>query len=648
MPEIMRRFFRATFFLTFLFASCAPQPDVVAEPTKIPTPTESLSPAHVPEIRFALIGKLPASDVNVWKLFDESGATYINYALRAEYWPRLYHFAPQDSSFQPYAAEGLPSEVTQEGGGYSSVVKLRTNLKWTDGSPLTAEDIAFTVDTALIFELGYDWGSYYPRGYLDHAEVVDPSTVKFVFKQKPNVGIWQYGILQAPIVQKAFWESSVKDAAKLLPSEPFRKDVNEKRANLQVAQSDLADLTAQVVELKVSGKQSRKLEGDYTRMQGEVVYIQSALNKLLEEYTGKVKSAQEALYVVNDKEEPTLGTWMPDTAKDDIWVNKANPDFPFGAPNFDRSVYHFYEDENAALATFQNGEVDFVLTPDGVVGDVPDELSLKYSPSYSTRLLVFNPLNGYLADPAFRSALSCIIDRNALAVDVLQNKAAPLDSFVFSSQWHDSNLKDACSGMDKPARVAYAVKLLKDAGYSWLQEPTSESAGQNLAMSNGEAFPKITLLAPSKGEDALRYAAAKYIAEQAQYLGIPFAVKEVSLNDVVYAVYSSQKYDLALMGWQLSEYPAYLCEWFGGENLLLYNSTRFKPTCDALGGETNLNVARPAVIQIEGALMSELPFIPLFTLIKADVYHNISYPQQNILNGWSGLYGAPSYAIPAP
>ena len=193
----------------------------------------------------------------------------------------------------------------------------------------------------------------------------------------------------------------------------------------------------------------------------------------------------------------------------------------------------------------------------------------KYNPSYSARFLVFNPLNGYLADPAFRSALACMIDRKMLATDVLQNKAAPLDSFVLSSQWHDANLKDACADMDKSARVEYAVKLLKDAGYSWTQEPNSESAGQNLFMSNGEAFPKITLLAPSKDEDALRYAAAKYIAEQAQYLGIPFVVQEASLNDVVYAVYSSQKYDMALMGWRLSEYPAYLCEWFGGENLLL-------------------------------------------------------------------------------
>jgi hypothetical protein len=133
-------------------------------------------------------------------------------------------------------------------------------------------------------------------------------------------------------------------------------------------------------------------------------------------------------------------------------------------------------------------------------------------------------------------------------------------------------------------------------------------------------------------------------------------VQEVTLNDVVYAVYSSQKYDMALMGWRLSEYPAYLCEWAngGGEKLFseALNSNRpalsraegFEAVCGALGVESNLGAARQIVGQIEAALMSELPLIPLFTVMRADVYRNISYPMPAV----NILYGAPSYAIPAP
>ena len=649
----MGRFFSNVFFLTLLLASCASPPDAshVVGPTSISSPMEASSPAHAPEIRFALIGKQPASHVNVWKLFYESGASYANYALHSEYWPRLYHLAPQDSSFQSYAAEGMPSEVTQDGKLYSATVGLRPNLKWTEGSSFTAEDVAFTVNTVLAFELGYDWGAYYPREYLDHAEAVDSVTVKFVFKQKPDVSVWQYGALQGPIVQKAFWESTIKDAAKLLPNDTLQTGIDKAHVDLTTAQANFAEVSAQVLALKQSGKQNRKLDGDLLSMQSEVTYAQNSLNKLLEDYAAQVKSAQEALYAVNDNKEPTLGAWMPAMEKNGAWVNQVNPDFPFGTPNFDRATYRFFEDEKTAMTAFQNGEVDFILSPDGISSDVPDA---RYTSSNSARFLVFNPLNDYLADPVFRSAFSCMIDRNMLATDVLQNKATPLDSFVLSSQWHDANLKDACADMDKSARVEYAVKLLKDAGYSWTQEPNLESAGQNLLMSTGDAFPKITLLAPSKEADALRYSAAKYIVEQALYFGVQVVVQEVSLNDVVYAVYSSQKYDMALMGWRLSEYPAYLCEWAngGGENLLLYNSNRpalsgaegFKSACDALEVESSLGVARQVVGQIEAVLMSELPFIPLFTVLRADVYRNISYPvpETNI------LYGAPSYAIPAP
>ena len=633
-------------FLTLLLASCALQPG--SAPIGISTPTESSSPAHVPEIRFALIGK--PHDVNVWQLFDReaSGATYTDYALRAEYWPRLYHIDPQDSSFQPFAAEGLPSEVTQDGGLYSASVKLHPNLKWTDGSSFTADDVAFTVNTALAFELGYDWSAYYPREYLDHAEAVDPSTVKFYFKQKPNVGVWQYGALQGPIVQRSFWESTVNNAEKLLPDESLRTKLDQAHADLATAQADFADVNAQVLALKLEGRANRKLDGNLLYLQNEATFAQNKLNKLLEENAAQIKSAQEALYAVADEQEPTLGAWMPELQTNDIWVNQANPDFPLASPNFRSSSYRFFEDENSALTAFQNGEVDFILSPNGISKEFKDA---KYNPSYSARFLVFNPSNGYLADPAFRSALTCMIDRNMLATDILQNKAMPLDSFVLSPQWHDANLKDACADMDKPARVEYAVNALKNAGYSWTQEPGTASAGQNLFLSNGEPFPRIILLAPSEDEDILRHSAAKYIAEQAQYLGIPFDVQEVSLDDAVYAVYSSQKYDMALMGWGLSEYPAYLCKWFGGENLLLYNSTRFKAACDALGVESNLDAARQAVGQIEAALMSELPFIPLFTVMQADVYQNLAYPvpvTNVLLNGWSGLYGAPSYAIPVP
>ncbi len=636
----MRRFARFGLFLLFLLSACAPQFDSLAEPTDLPAPTSFPAPAHAEEIRFALIGKMP--QVNVWELYDGSGSTYANRALFGSLHPRLYQLSPLDSSLQPLAADGFPSEVVQDGEGYSATVKLRAGLKWTDGAPFTAEDVSFTANTALAFEFGYDWGAFYPRDYLVRAEAVDSSTVKFIFKQKPNVGIWQYGVLQAPIVQKAFWDSAVRESTDQLPGESLRVEIADFRADLEIAQATLADLTAKVISLKVNGLQDRKIQGDHLRMEREVLYLKETLENLLEDYAEQVKLAQEALHHLDDSGEPTLGAWMTGATQDDVWANPVNPAFPFGTPNFDRASYRFFGDEESALTAFQTSEVDFILSP---LTNPPHGANL--NPSSSARFLVFNPANIFLADPALRSALSCLIDRGKLSADILQNKAMPLEAFVLSPQWHDANQKSPCAGMDQSARVTYALGMLKNAGYSWGQETAAQAAGQNLTLPNGEAFPKVSLLAPSKDADPLRYAAAKYVAEQAQSLGIHLAVREATLDEVVYDVYSSGKYDMAMMGWRLAEYPAYLCEWFGGQTPLLYPSDRLKVVCEALEAETKLEAARQAVAQIESALSSELPFLPLFTVAQADAYQNLSYPTPSILNGWAGLYGAPSYATPA-
>ena len=157
--------------------------------------------------------------VNVWALFDAKGYSYNNYAVMSGYWSRLYQLSIPDRSFETMAASGMPSLFVQEGNLYAATVPLRSDLKWTDGTPFTADDVAFTVNTAVSFQLGFDWHDFYNPDFIDHAEAVDAHTVKFYFKKQPNVGVWQYGALQGPIVQKAYWESKVSASAALLPSE---------------------------------------------------------------------------------------------------------------------------------------------------------------------------------------------------------------------------------------------------------------------------------------------------------------------------------------------------------------------------------------------------------------------------------------------
>ncbi len=627
------RLFRFIFLLTLILASCVPQPAPVAEPTIIPSPIATVV-THAPEIRFALIGQ--PQDVNVWELFDVTGASYADYALRSEYWPRLYHLAPPESTFESLAADGMPSAVVQDGDLYSSTVKLRTDLKWTDGSAFTADDIAFTVNTALAFELGFDWSAYYSPEVIARVETVDASAVKFYFKQQPNVAGWQYGALQGPIVQKAFWESRIANSVSLLPDDASRAEIDQARQYLVRVQRDVDDLTARVTTLRINGQEDRQLEGELAKRTSELGFAQNNLNKFLEGYLSTIETAKVSLYAVNDEAEPTLGIWMPVDMSNGKWVNEANPDFPFAQPNFDRAVYTIFADEETAFSAFANGDVDVILSQNDLG---QQSSSVTASPTSSNRFLVFNPDRAFLFNVNLRKALSCVID--------MQEAGLLQAEFVPNGAWNKVDLSLPCLGVPSEQRIESAVGFLKQAGYSWAQEPTNSQAGSGFKLPDGTEFPRITLLSTSAGVDADRANVAAYIEQKALRLGIPLVVELTDLSSLQYAVYSSKKYDMVILGWRLSEYPGYLCEWFGGQGNFQYGSDRLQLECEALDIESDLDSARQHLFEMQSILAEDVPFIPLYSETTYNAFQNVQYPFEDVTGGLGAWYGAPSYAMPA-
>ncbi|HET6846577.1 MAG TPA: ABC transporter substrate-binding protein, partial [Anaerolineales bacterium] len=180
-------------------------------PVATPSAAASSTRAHAPEIRLGLIGGL--GDQNVWALFSGEQYSYNDYAVRANYWPRLYALSLPAQTFEPRLASGMPTPIRAEGPFQTASVTVRTDLHWTDGSAFTAQDVAFTVNAALQFELGFDWADLYDRHTLDHAEAVAADTVKFFFKEPPGVQGWQLGALQGPVAQAAYWAPKVAEAA---------------------------------------------------------------------------------------------------------------------------------------------------------------------------------------------------------------------------------------------------------------------------------------------------------------------------------------------------------------------------------------------------------------------------------------------------
>ena len=632
----------AAALLAFLLGSCASP--VTPSPIPVSNPTATLAPrSHGEKIRFALIGDV--TPTNVWALFDSRGHSYNNYAVRSGYWPRLYGLSIPDQRFEAEAASAMPTSMQQGGAFYTSTVPLRTNLAWSDGTPFTASDVAFTINTTLKFQLGFDWHDYYNPDVLDHVEAADPGTVEFYFKRMPDVGEWQYGALQGPIVQEGYWAATVAEAAALLPPGGLLASMEAFKAQIADTQARLNTLYAQAA---IAQKESaRQLQASIKREQGNLDEATNNLAEAQAQYDEAMQAARSALYDLDDKGEPRLGRWAAADASDaspGVFENTPTGDFP-GVPNFDRAEYRVYQSRATALAALDKGEIDVVLDPAASDVGADDQPSM-VSPDRNPRFLVFNLRSDPFKEAALRRALTCMVDQSVLEA-TLGDGVGGTASFVPAGEgaWYAGDAQLPCAGLDASARLAHATQMLQVAGYTWTRAPSEGAAGEGLTSPDGQALRVMQLLAPAS--DDLRSAAAQYVVQQAQLLGIPMTEKSVTPDVIDYVVFSSGEFDAAVLGWKVSAYPGYLCDWFGAAEPFEYEPSQVTSLCGELQAASDLDAAQAKVHEIQAALVRDVPMIPLFSGVVREPYRNVTYPFSSILGGLQGVYGAPGLATPA-
>ena len=87
-----------------------------------------------------------------------------------------------DFTYEPMLAESIP-DLTNGGvteNPFTVTWKLKKEAVWSDGTPVSADDVKFTFDTIMSSK----WQILSKSGYeeITSAEVIDPKTIKFTFK----------------------------------------------------------------------------------------------------------------------------------------------------------------------------------------------------------------------------------------------------------------------------------------------------------------------------------------------------------------------------------------------------------------------------------------------------------------------------------
>ena len=126
-----------------------------------------------------------------------------------------YTIAMPGIELQPSLAEGELQPATEDGDSWVGEFTFKEGLLWSDGEAITAEDFAFTWQTAVDLELQGPWQDYVDTDIVTAVEAVDDLTVRVTFNAQPGLAVWGpgTGVPLMPVMPEHFWGPVVEAAA---------------------------------------------------------------------------------------------------------------------------------------------------------------------------------------------------------------------------------------------------------------------------------------------------------------------------------------------------------------------------------------------------------------------------------------------------
>ena len=575
---------------------------------------------------------------NYWAYLGPDGTIWNQYVLSGSK-PSLYSYTSQRFDWVPSLASDFPTalqEETVEGETmWSTEVPLKQGVMWSDGNEVTAEDFAFTANTANELQLTGNWPGIVDPEYFHNAEALDPYRLKIYFQKKPGLARWQFGLAFMPIFSSAYWEPVVAEAKQA-------GDLTEQQKVLYAHVSE-GEPTGGSFNFE---KWERGAFAEKSRYDN--YYFRGAVSTQYD--NGAYVESKPGAYEFSAFGDPS-GNAVLETTE---------------GPNASSAIYSVYGSQDATVLALKKGDIDFMLNPLGLSKGLQEQLegaeglTTIENSSDGVRYLGFNFRREPMDNKAFRQAVATLIDKEFLTQTVLQGVAIPVYAMVptGNAAWYNPDVPQIGKGLTRAERVAQAVELLREAGFTWEVEPRVsedgrfvEQQGEGLRMPNGEPIPEITVLAPSPGYDPLRSTFAIWIERWLNEVGIPLRADLTGFNLIVEKVFNQQDFDMWILGWGLSLYPDYLEAFFHSRYSDLeeynpggYNNPEFDQLADDMVAETDLEAARDQVFRMQAFLADDLPYVTLFTTPIVETYRSdrIEFPYTENLGGLQNAAGLPS------
>ena len=561
----------------------------------------------------------------------------------------LYTLSDATFTFVPWVAAEMPPPLTEENGKWVTTIKMREDVTWSDGTPLTAADVALTENTILKFGLiSGNFQDYADGNFLESVEAVDDYNVKFIYHTKPGLARHEEGALQAPILNAAFWGPVAEAAA--APIDALGESPAED-ALLAAQQEAQTALQAHVPD-------GEPLAGGFVNPKWETgAFLQS------ETYADYFATGMTYKGWANGAYEDSNG-YSSGTPEGDPVV-----DGEIG-PFVDSVVYTIYGAQDAAILALRNGEVDFVINPLGLQRGL--WTGLQGDPNLTTiansvngfRYLSFNNRRRPMNDCSFRQAVAVLIDKEFVTQTILQNQAFPFYSYVAEGNafWYNPDVPKLGQGLSREERTNLAVAILEQAGYSWEGDvkPTWDADNRQvtpagrLLMPDGVPVPPLNMPAPSPGYDPLRSTFAIWIETWLNEFGIPLTAQLAGFNVIVPIIFTEQNFDMYILGWSLDQFPGSLRDFFAeeqaavdGNNAGGYVNPEFEEKSAQLLTCDSLESCKVIADELQLILATETPYVVLFDTGILEAFRSaaVEYPYTDTLSGLQYMHQFGSFGL---
>lgn len=499
---------------------------------------------------------------NFWAYFGSSPTVWDAYIL-APTKASLYRIDPESLEIGPEIAREL-NDPTWNSEGWKVDIELRGDMAWSDGTPLTAHDLAFTFETVRTLNLGGQWADVFPSQVLS-ISAIDAYHVEVKFDSRPSLEIWPYSVGTAPIMAEHIWGAQVEGVteAAALYSLDGSGDVSGGPTDLVKVEEDRVisranpgyrnNEAAEIVEYRVFPSEEAMLAG----LAAGDVYSLVSPKGLTVDQSNQIASTEGVTTLTS----PKFGVRY-------LGFNQARE--PMNAVEFRRAVA-FFIDRSALAEEIAGAPEATTLLPAAVtawydetaaaqIGSGKQELSEGLA-----QIVTELKAKGYTwsTEPA-------VVDGAVGAgVGLNINGRAPAALTVLTS----GDLYD-------PARPLYAEKIgaaIELLGFKVITVPTD--------------FATVVDLAYTPGEDG------KY------------------------------HYDMALLGWSLGNpgYPTFYADLFasdGAANNTGYASKTMDTLIQRLHKASDRDSAREIMWEIEALVATDVPYLPLYTAQITEAYRS--------------------------